>query len=147
MARAVSSRSLIGLKNYINLFTSYPFFWPAVDHNIAWLVTLAVIATPIGMFFAVLLDREMRGTRIYQSALFVPVVLSLALVGFIWQLQYRPSRASSTACSGARGRRHQLARRPEHQPLGRARGGQLAPCRLRDGPLPGRPQERRPDAA
>ena len=30
----------------------------------------------------------MRGTRIYQSAFFIPVVLSLAVVGFIWQLMY-----------------------------------------------------------
>ena len=28
------------------------------------------------------------GTRIYQSVFFIPVVLSLAVVGFIWQLQY-----------------------------------------------------------
>ena len=30
----------------------------------------------------------MRGTRIYQSAFYIPVVLSLAIVGFIWQLMY-----------------------------------------------------------
>ena len=35
-----------------------------------------------------LLDKKIRGTRIYQSILFLPVVLSLALVGFIWQLIY-----------------------------------------------------------
>jgi ABC-type sugar transport system permease subunit len=87
---ALSEKNFIGLKNYVNLFTSYPFFWPAVWHNILWLLTLVFIAMPIGMFFAVLLDREMRGTRLYQSALFIPVVLSLALVGFIWQLQYTP---------------------------------------------------------
>jgi ABC-type sugar transport system permease subunit len=49
---------------------------------------LVFIATPIGIFLAVLLDREMRGTRIYQSAFFVPVVLSLAIVGFIWEQMY-----------------------------------------------------------
>ncbi len=87
---ALSAKNFIGLKNYVNLFTSYPFFWPAVWHNVLWLVALVFVAMPIGMFFAVLLDREMRGTRIYQSALFIPVVLSLALVGFIWQLQYAP---------------------------------------------------------
>jgi multiple sugar transport system permease protein len=87
---ALTEKNFIGLKNYVNLFTSYPFFWPAVWHNVLWLLTLVFVAMPIGMFFAVLLDREMRGTRIYQSALFVPVVLSLALVGFIWQLQYTP---------------------------------------------------------
>jgi multiple sugar transport system permease protein len=88
---ALTEKNFIGLKNYVNLFTSYPFFWPAVVHNVLWLVTFVFIATPIGIFFAVLLDREMRGTRIYQSALFIPVVLSLALVGFIWQLQYTPT--------------------------------------------------------
>jgi multiple sugar transport system permease protein/raffinose/stachyose/melibiose transport system permease protein len=39
----------------------------------------------------VLLDREIRGSRVYQSIFFLPVVLSLAVVGFIWELQYAPS--------------------------------------------------------
>ncbi|OGO55020.1 MAG: ABC transporter permease [Chloroflexi bacterium RBG_16_69_14] len=85
---ALTGKNIIGLKNYEYLFTSYPFFWPAVWHNILWLLTFVFIATPIGIFLAVLLDREMRGTRIYQSAFFIPVVLSLAVIGFIWQLQY-----------------------------------------------------------
>ena len=85
---ALTGKNIIGLKNYEYLFTSYPFFWPAVWHNTLWRLTFVFIATPIGIFLAVLLDREMRGTRIYQSAFFIPVVLSLAVIGFIWQLQY-----------------------------------------------------------
>jgi multiple sugar transport system permease protein/raffinose/stachyose/melibiose transport system permease protein len=84
----LTEKNFIGLRNYETLFTTYPFFWPAVWHNILWLFTLTFVATPIGMFFAVLLDREMRGTRIYQSAFFIPVVLSLAIVGFIWEQMY-----------------------------------------------------------
>ena len=87
---ALSAKNFVGLKNYENLLTQYPFFWPAVQHNILWLLTFVFIATPIGIFLAVLLDREMRGTRLYQSAFFLPVVLSLALIGFIWQLMYAP---------------------------------------------------------
>ena len=52
------------------------------------------------MFLAVLLDREMRGTRFYQTALFLPVVLSLALVGFIWQLIYSPDQGLINAVLG-----------------------------------------------
>jgi multiple sugar transport system permease protein len=85
---ALTANNFVGLKNYEVLFTGYALFWPAVLHNIIWLVVLVFIATPIGIFLAVLLDREMRGTRIYQSAFFVPVVLSLAIVGFIWQQMY-----------------------------------------------------------
>jgi len=84
----LTDQNIVGLKNYVTLFTTYPFFWPAVIHNILWLVVFVFIATPIGIFIAVLLDREMRGTRLYQSVFFVPVVLSLAIVGFIWEQIY-----------------------------------------------------------
>jgi multiple sugar transport system permease protein len=80
----------VGLRNYEVLLTAYPFFWPALQHNLIWLGVFLFVATPLGMFLAVLLDREIRGTRFYQSALYLPVVLSLAIVGFIWQLQYAP---------------------------------------------------------
>jgi len=84
----LTEKNFVGVNNYVNLFTQYPFFWPAVWHNVLWLFTLTFIATPIGMFLAVLLDREMRGTRVYQSIFFIPVVLSLAIVGFIWEQMY-----------------------------------------------------------
>lgn len=87
----ITSDDIVGLKNYQNLFTSYIFFRPALAHNLIWLAFLTFISTPFGMFIAVLLDREMRGTRIYQSVFYLPVVLALVVVGFIWELQYAPT--------------------------------------------------------
>jgi len=78
----------IGAENYKNVFTNYPPFYPALRHNLIWLVFLFVLPTLFGIFLAVLLDRELRFTRFYQTAFFLPVVLSLALIGFIWQLLY-----------------------------------------------------------
>lgn len=78
----------IGLQNYHNLATVDPSFWPAVQHNVIWLLVFVFIATPLGMFLAVLLDRGLRGSRIYQSIFFLPVMLSLALIGIIWQIVY-----------------------------------------------------------
>ncbi len=78
----------IGTKNYRDIATIYPPFWPAIQHNIIWLLFLFVGPTILGILLAVLLDREMRGSRFYQTAFFMPVVLSLALIGFIWQLFY-----------------------------------------------------------
>lgn len=88
----VTADNLIGLKNYESLFTAYPFFWPALQHNFLWLAFLMFIATPLGMFMAVLLDRELRGTRVYQTVFYLPVVLSLAVIGLIWSLQYAPEQ-------------------------------------------------------
>jgi ABC-type sugar transport system permease subunit len=87
----ITSKNIVGFKNYQFLFTGYTLFWPAFSHNVIWLLWLSLIATPIGMLFAVLLDREMRGSRIYQSVFYLPVVLSLVVVGFIWELQYKPT--------------------------------------------------------
>jgi multiple sugar transport system permease protein len=85
----LTEKSFIGLQNYEQLFTgTYPFFWPAVQHNIAWLGSLMFVATPLGILMAVLLDRKLRGSRIYQTIFYLPVVLSLAVIGIIWQLQY-----------------------------------------------------------
>ncbi len=82
----------IGTQNYVDIATIYPPFWPAVTHNLIWLGVFILIATPFGMFLAVQLDKELKGSRFYQNALYVPVVLSLALVGFIWQLIYAPEQ-------------------------------------------------------
>jgi len=87
---AITANNIVGLKNYETLFTQYVFFWPAVSHNLIWLLFFLFIATPIGILLAVLLDRELRGGRIYQNIFYLPVVLSLAVVGWIWELQYAP---------------------------------------------------------
>jgi ABC-type sugar transport system permease subunit len=77
-----------GVSNYSFVLQDYPPFWPAVEHNIIWLLFLGVIGTPLGLFLAVLLDQNIRASRIYQSIFFIPVMLSLPLVGIIWQLMY-----------------------------------------------------------
>ena len=77
---------VVGGQNYDNLVHSYPSFWPAVRHNLLWLAFLGLVATPFGLFLAVLIDRGVRFTRFYQSVIYMPVVLSLAVVGFIAQL-------------------------------------------------------------
>ncbi|MDQ1718479.1 MAG: multiple sugar transport system permease protein [Pseudonocardiales bacterium] len=85
---ALSDIKSNGLQNYKFVVQDYPPFWPAVQHNIIWLAFLALVATPIGLLLAVLLDQKIKGSRIYQSIFFTPVMLSLVLVGIIWQLMY-----------------------------------------------------------
>ena len=92
--------SWVGTENYKNIFTNYPPFQPAIEHNLIWLAVLFLIPTPLGIFLAVLLDKEIRGSRFYQTSLFIPVVLSLALVGFMWQLIYSPEQGLLNQITG-----------------------------------------------
>jgi multiple sugar transport system permease protein len=87
---ALSSIHGNGLVNYKFVFGESPQFWPAVLHNVAWLAFLGLIGTPLGLLLAVLLDQKIRGTRIYQTIFFMPVMLSVALIGIIWELMYSP---------------------------------------------------------
>ena len=87
-AQSASPIHNVGSQNYHYLRTIDPEFWPAVRHNIIWLLEFTIIATPLGMFLAVLLDRGIRGSRVYQSVFFLPVMLSLALIGIIWNVVF-----------------------------------------------------------
>lgn len=80
--------SFVGLSNYLFVAQDYPPFVPALEHNLIWLLFLTFVATPLGLLIAVLLDFNLRGSWLYQSVFFIPVMLSLALVGIIWQLMY-----------------------------------------------------------
>ncbi|MGW3344035.1 carbohydrate ABC transporter permease [Nonomuraea rubra] len=90
----------VGGQNYHDLSAEYPPFWSAVRNNVLWLGFLGLVATPFGLFCAVLLDRRLRLSRFYQSALYMPVVLSLAVVGFIAQLVYSSDYGVLNAVTG-----------------------------------------------
>jgi len=91
----------VGLDNFKQLFTDNPQFWPAVEHNIIWFVVLILIPTPMGLFLAVQLDKKIRFSRVYQTAFFLPVVVSLAVTGFVWQLIYNPDTGLINSLIGA----------------------------------------------
>ncbi|WP_410812287.1 carbohydrate ABC transporter permease [Micromonospora sp. 067-2] len=91
----------VGARNYSDVVNIYPPFVPAIQHNLLWLAVLFGVASPFGMFLAVLLDKELRGSRFYQTALYMPVVLSLALIGFVWQLLYSRDQGLINAVFGS----------------------------------------------
>ena len=79
-----------GFANYENIFFNTPIFWDALRVNTVWLLWFFLIATPLGVLLAYQIDREIRGHKFYQSAYYLPVVLSLAVTGIIWNFLLRP---------------------------------------------------------
>ncbi|GHB78207.1 sugar ABC transporter permease [Streptomyces viridiviolaceus] len=92
-----------GVENYTQIFTNYPPFWPAVGHNVLWLLFTALLPTPFGVFLAYHLDQKIQFTRFYQTAIFLPMVLSLAVVGFVWEIIYDPDTGLLNSLLGAVG--------------------------------------------
>jgi ABC-type sugar transport system permease subunit len=75
----------VGWRNYDQIFTIFdPKLFPALFNNLLLIVWLG-LCSGVGMLFAYLLDKEVKGGRFYQSVFYMPVVLSIAVVGFIWK--------------------------------------------------------------
>ena len=67
--------------------------YTSMYNNLWVMVALFVIGTPLGMLIAYILDKGLKGSALYQSIFYTPVVLSLAVVGFIWKsVMYSPGQ-------------------------------------------------------
>lgn len=79
-----------GLSNYRNIFFDNPIFYEALKNNALWLLWFIIIATPLGILLAYQIDRQIKGHKIYESIYYLPVVLSLAVIGIIWNFMLQP---------------------------------------------------------
>lgn len=85
--------TFIGLQNYVTLFTDSDFaprFWGALKNNFIFFAVHMLVQNPIGLLLAALLSAGGRGRRFYRTTLFMPTVLSVVIIGFIWQLILNP---------------------------------------------------------
>ena len=80
-----------GVANYETIFTASAQFWPAMRNNTYWLLWFSFIATPLGVLLAYQVDRKIRGHKIYESIYYIPVVLSMAVIGIIWRFMFGPT--------------------------------------------------------
>ncbi|WP_262268137.1 carbohydrate ABC transporter permease [Microvirga yunnanensis] len=84
----------VGLKNFREVLfgaTMAPVVWNAFLHNVYALVALMIIQNGGGFLLAWLLYKEPFGFRFHRIAIFVPVVLSTIIVGFLWKLFLNPN--------------------------------------------------------
>lgn len=82
-----------GIQNYITLFTDsiyQPRFWGALKNNLVFFAVHMVVQNSIGLLLAALLASGIKGSGVYRAVLFMPTVLSVVIIGFIWQLILNP---------------------------------------------------------
>ena len=83
-----------GFENYKTLFTNELWsirFWAALKNNFVFFLIHMLVQNPIGLMLAALLSRRtLRWTGTYRTLLFMPTMLSVVIIGFIWQLILSP---------------------------------------------------------
>ena len=84
----------VGIANYVRLL-SEPYwadqFWNALKNNVLLFVMHMIIQNPIALALAAMLSvPTLKGAAIYRTIFFLPTLLSVVVVGFIWQLILSP---------------------------------------------------------
>jgi len=94
MADDTGLQHFVGLGNFVSLLTdpvwSAPF-WNAFRNNLVFFAIHMVVQTSIGLALASLLSLpRLRGAGVYRTLLFMPTMLSVVIIGFVWQLILSP---------------------------------------------------------
>lgn len=86
-----SDMKFVGLDNYIELFTSTTINFPKALLNAVFFMLASVfIQLPFSLLLALLLAKGRKGSRLFLSVYFIPVLLSTVVIGQLWLKIYNP---------------------------------------------------------
>jgi multiple sugar transport system permease protein len=80
----ISSPTWVGLQNFQELFAD-ELVWKALTVTTIYAVTSVPLHLVIGLALAMLLNRPIRGVRIYRTILYLPAVLSGVAAALLWR--------------------------------------------------------------
>jgi raffinose/stachyose/melibiose transport system permease protein len=88
------ARHFVGLGNFHTLLSDPAWsgqFWNALRNNLVFFAIHMVVQNGIGLGLAMLLSLpRLTGGSVYRTLLFLPTMLSVVIIGFIWQLMLNP---------------------------------------------------------
>lgn len=83
------SSPFVGLRNYRDLAAD-PYFWNAFGKTALWSLVAVVVPPVVGLALALGLNRLNRMSKLVKSLFFLPIALSLVVVGQVWFWIFRP---------------------------------------------------------
>ena len=75
----------IGLANYRELLMSDPAAGHAMIFTLLFTVLTVVSTNLISLLFAVILDARIRGRNVLRAAFYIPNIISLIIIGYVWR--------------------------------------------------------------
>lgn len=77
----------LNFENYKYVLTDDKFT-SGLRNTALYVLFVVPVSTAISLFFANLLNKKVKGSAIFQTAFFLPMVTSVTAVGLIWRLMY-----------------------------------------------------------
>jgi len=75
----------IGISNYVELLTSDPQLGSAMIFTLAFTVFAVAAINVVALLLAVLLDMNIRGKNVLRAAFYIPNIISLIIIGYVWR--------------------------------------------------------------
>lgn len=92
-----SAWNWVGFDNYVRAVGD-PVFWIALRNNFIIIVGSIVSQVGLGAILAAILDRGIKkGSTVYRTIIFMPVVVSSVAVSLIWMMIYDPNTGALNA--------------------------------------------------
>jgi raffinose/stachyose/melibiose transport system permease protein len=85
--------SFVALNNFNMLLLNPDYsvrFFGALKNNFVFFIINMLVQNPLGLLLATLLASGGFGRKFYRTVLFLPTVLSVVIIGFIWNLILNP---------------------------------------------------------
>ena len=84
-ARPFLGKTFVGISQYLKALTSEPFLVSIVN-TLVFAASAVSIQLVLGIVIALLLHGNFKGRKIFQTILFIPVVLTPVGVGILWKI-------------------------------------------------------------
>jgi len=83
---------LIGLRNFITLFTDDADFWAGLMRSLTFVVCGVSAEFVLGLLIAVLFhSRQLPGISVIRTLLLVPMAMTPVVTGMLWLIMYNPT--------------------------------------------------------
>jgi len=79
----------VGWENYERLWHD-ALFWQSLRNTVIYMVITVPTSIALALMLAVALDRGLRGTALYRSTFFYPVMIPSVAAGMVWVFLYAP---------------------------------------------------------
>ena len=79
------SVSFNGLDNYVKLFTGDAGFWDAFRFTFIYAAGVVALVNLTALFIASLLQTNIRAKGLFRSAFYIPNIIGMVVIGFIWK--------------------------------------------------------------
>ena len=86
--RGIGDVHFTGLANFVRIFKREPDFWMSLVNTVVLALGKLAVEIPLALLLAVFLNKKLKGVSFFRVTLFMPAIISAAIIGLIFSLLF-----------------------------------------------------------